>query len=89
MSSLSDPQIVKLQKVLKKPENKYCADCERPNPSWASTTLGVFVCIKCSGYHRELGTHITKVKSCDLDKWTEEQMAKYFKISKTCYIKTL
>lgn len=35
---------------------------------------GVFVCIRCSGIHRSMGTHISKVKSVDLDMWTPEQM---------------
>jgi hypothetical protein len=36
---------------------------------------GVFMCIRCSGIHRSMGTHISKVKSVDLDTWTPEQMA--------------
>ena len=36
---------------------------------------GVFLCIRCSGIHRGMGTHISKVKSVDLDVWTPEQMA--------------
>jgi hypothetical protein len=35
---------------------------------------GVFLCIRCSGIHRGMGTHISKVKSVDLDMWTPEQM---------------
>jgi stromal membrane-associated protein len=35
---------------------------------------GCFVCIRCSGIHRSMGTHISKVKSVDLDTWTPEQM---------------
>jgi len=44
-------------------------------PRWASTSLGVFFCTNCSGSHRGLGVHISKVKSTTLDKWTEEQVA--------------
>ena len=56
--------------LLQKPENRICADCKAKKSEWASTTLGVFVCIDCSGVHRSLGTHITLVRSCTLDTWT-------------------
>lgn len=75
-------QIVFLQKLLKKEENKHCADCHRRYPTWASTTFGAFICIKCAGFHRELGTHITKVKSMDLDKWPNDLVILYSKLSK-------
>lgn len=41
---------------------------------WASWNLGVFLCIRCGGLHRRLGTHISRVKSVNLDKWTDEQV---------------
>lgn len=41
---------------------------------WASWNIGVFLCIRCGGLHRSLGTHISKVKSVTLDKWTDEQI---------------
>ncbi|KAL9646970.1 hypothetical protein ABK040_013828 [Willaertia magna] len=56
-----------------KSENKYCADCLATETAWASTNLGVFVCINCSGVHRSLGTHVSKVKSVELDDWTEPE----------------
>ena len=71
-------QIKILEGELKKDENRECADCTVIQPRWASTTFGTFVCIKCSGktntligigFHRSLGTHITKVKSVNLDAW--------------------
>ncbi|OCH94214.1 ArfGap-domain-containing protein [Obba rivulosa] len=64
-----------LRELLKRPENKVCADCKRNDPRWASWNLGIFLCIRCSGIHRSMGTHISKVKSVDLDVWTPEQMA--------------
>lgn len=61
--------------MLQDEANKKCADCWARNPRWASWNLGVFLCIRCAGIHRNLGTHISKVKSVGLDSWTEEQTA--------------
>ncbi|KHN86164.1 Stromal membrane-associated protein 2 [Toxocara canis] len=60
--------------LLREDENKYCADCEAKQPRWASWNLGVFLCIRCAGIHRNLGVHLTKVKSVNLDSWTAEQV---------------
>ncbi|OAV94461.1 hypothetical protein PTTG_08830 [Puccinia triticina 1-1 BBBD Race 1] len=64
-----------LKTMLRQPENKLCADCKRNDPRWASTNLGCFMCIRCSGIHRSMGVHITRIKSIDLDTWTPEQVA--------------
>lgn len=53
----------------KVPGNTHCVDCDALNPSWASINLGVLMCIECSGIHRNLGSHITRVRSLDLDEW--------------------
>ncbi|QDZ18714.1 Arf GTPase-activating protein [Chloropicon primus] len=63
-----------LQRLLKKPENALCADCPSRSPRWASINLGVFICITCSGIHRGLGVHISKVRSTNLDTWFPEQV---------------
>ncbi|XP_010530854.1 PREDICTED: ADP-ribosylation factor GTPase-activating protein AGD3 isoform X2 [Tarenaya hassleriana] len=47
--------------------NDKCADCGAPEPDWASLNLGVLVCIECSGVHRNLGVHISKIRSLMLD----------------------
>lgn len=58
-----------LARVMKIPGNDVCADCGGPEPIWASINLGVFICIMCSGVHRQMGTHISKVRSLTMDKW--------------------
>ena len=59
----------RIKYLMSLPENSVCADCRSTNPTWASTTFGAFICLKCSGIHRSLGTHITLVRSCTLDSW--------------------
>ncbi|AQZ14686.1 GTS1 (YGL181W) [Zygosaccharomyces parabailii] len=73
---MSSPKVKKaLCGLLRDPGNSNCADCKAAShPRWASWSLGVFVCIKCAGVHRSLGTHISKVKSVDLDIWKEEHL---------------
>jgi len=56
------------------PGNDICADCGEPQPTWCSVNLGVFVCLACSGIHRAMGTHISKIKSISLDKWTPDMV---------------
>ncbi|KAH7040329.1 uncharacterized protein B0I36DRAFT_357642 [Microdochium trichocladiopsis] len=69
-----------LKSLLKLETNKTCADCKRnKHPRWASWNLGVFICIRCSGVHRGMGTHISRVKSVDLDAWTDEQLQSILK----------
>lgn len=63
-----------LEELLKDPANDKCADCGEKGPRWASVNLGIFVCIRCSGIHRNMGTHISKVKSVSLDKWQPEMI---------------
>ena len=64
-----------LSALLREEDNKYCADCDSKGPRWASWNLGVFLCIRCAGIHRNLGVHISRVKSVNLDQWTPEQIA--------------
>jgi len=56
-----------LTDLLKEPGNNKCSECTQKQPRWASTNLGVFFCIRCSGIHRNLGVHISKVRSLTLD----------------------
>ncbi|XP_046742447.1 centaurin-gamma-1A [Diprion similis] len=55
--------------------NDACVDCGTPNPDWASLNMGVLMCIECSGIHRNLGSHISKVRSLDLDDWSSGQLS--------------
>ncbi|XP_030563595.1 stromal membrane-associated protein 1 [Drosophila novamexicana] len=63
-----------LTQMLRDDDNKYCVDCDAKGPRWASWNLGVFLCIRCAGIHRNLGVHISRVKSVNLDAWTPEQV---------------
>ncbi|XP_026185263.1 arf-GAP with coiled-coil, ANK repeat and PH domain-containing protein 3 [Mastacembelus armatus] len=60
--------------VVMGPGNQLCCDCGEEEPRWASVNLGVTVCIECSGIHRSLGVHLSKVRSLTLDSWEAEQL---------------
>uniref|UniRef100_A0A8C4F4H5 Arf-GAP with coiled-coil, ANK repeat and PH domain-containing protein n=1 Tax=Dicentrarchus labrax TaxID=13489 RepID=A0A8C4F4H5_DICLA len=61
-----------LEEVQAIPGNKQCCDCGEPGPDWASINLGITLCIVCSGIHRSLGVHFSKVRSLTLDSWEPE-----------------
>ncbi|KAJ2575883.1 Gtpase activating protein [Coemansia sp. RSA 1836] len=69
-----------LAELVKQPDNSTCADCGATGPRWASWNLGVFLCIRCGGFHRRIGTHITKVKSISLDNWTHDEIEHFCRI---------
>ncbi|KAH0695482.1 hypothetical protein KY285_022579 [Solanum tuberosum] len=57
-----------VSKILREvPGNDKCSDCGTSEPDWASLNLGILICIECSGIHRNLGVHISKVRSITLD----------------------
>uniref|UniRef100_A0AAQ5Y3C1 Arf-GAP with coiled-coil, ANK repeat and PH domain-containing protein n=1 Tax=Amphiprion ocellaris TaxID=80972 RepID=A0AAQ5Y3C1_AMPOC len=61
-----------LDEVQAIPGNRQCCDCGEPGPDWASINLGITLCIVCSGIHRSLGVHFSKVRSLTLDSWEPE-----------------
>ena len=68
---------LRLQALLSSPGNAMCADCSTSSHlTWAAINLGIFLCIDCAGIHRGLGTHISKVRSLELDtrEWSESQL---------------
>ncbi|KAJ4870482.1 ADP-ribosylation factor GTPase-activating protein AGD12 [Raphanus sativus] len=64
----------RIRELLTQSDNRFCADCGSPDPKWASANIGVFICLKCCGVHRSLGTHISKVLSVTLDEWSDEEV---------------
>ncbi|AWP17018.1 putative arf-GAP with SH3 domain ANK repeat and PH domain-containing protein 1-like isoform 2 [Scophthalmus maximus] len=57
-----------IEDVLRMPGNEVCCDCGAVEPKWLSTNLGILTCIECSGIHREMGVHISRIQSMELDK---------------------
>ncbi|XP_064289562.1 arf-GAP with GTPase, ANK repeat and PH domain-containing protein 1 isoform X4 [Passer domesticus] len=68
----SQNEAMALQSIRNIRGNAHCVDCEAQNPDWASLNLGALICIECSGIHRNLGTHLSRVRSLDLDDWPIE-----------------
>uniref|UniRef100_A0A8C8J0Q8 ArfGAP with GTPase domain, ankyrin repeat and PH domain 2 n=1 Tax=Oncorhynchus tshawytscha TaxID=74940 RepID=A0A8C8J0Q8_ONCTS len=71
-TTISQSEAVAIQAIRNAKGNSLCVDCEAPNPTWASLNLGALICIECSGIHRNLGTHLSRVRSLDLDDWPRE-----------------
>lgn len=63
-----------LREVRRLPGNDVCCDCGSPDPQWLSTNLGILTCIECSGVHRDMGVHISRVQSLELDRLGTAQL---------------
>nr|GMD30941.1 ADP-ribosylation factor GTPase-activating protein AGD4-like isoform X1 [Ipomoea batatas] len=68
LPSMRVGQVDSVSSILREiPGNDKCAECGVSEPNWASLNLGILICIECSGIHRNLGVHISKVRSITLD----------------------
>ncbi|XP_065323867.1 arf-GAP with coiled-coil, ANK repeat and PH domain-containing protein 2-like isoform X2 [Gordionus sp. m RMFG-2023] len=73
-SILERDRIYTIQDILNLPGNSKCCDCDASNPEWASINIGITLCIECSGIHRSLGVHKSKVRSIYLDVWDRDHL---------------
>ncbi|KAM6053022.1 arf-GAP with SH3 domain, ANK repeat and PH domain-containing protein 1-like isoform 2-T2 [Theristicus caerulescens] len=63
-----------IKEVRGMPGNRECCDCSAPDPTWLSINLGILICIECSGIHREMGVHLSRIQSLSLDKLATSEL---------------
>ncbi|KAF1662065.1 Arf-GAP with SH3 domain, ANK repeat and PH domain-containing protein 1, partial [Aptenodytes patagonicus] len=63
-----------IEEVRGMPGNRECCDCLAPDPTWLSINLGILICIECSGIHREMGVHLSRIQSLSLDKLATSEL---------------
>jgi len=74
-SKLQERLSREIEVLVKQPGNTVCADCdETKRIRFCSVTLGVFLCNRCYGQHRQLGAHVTRGKCLGLDAWKPEEI---------------
>ena len=86
--NMSEINRKRLKELLQIPANNQCADCQDPNPNYASITIGVFLCACCVQIHRKLGTHVSRTKSLTHDCW-DQQSVSFMEENGNAYAKSL
>jgi len=66
--------IARFEELKRRESDLKCFDCGGSGTEWVSVSFGVYLCITCGGYHRQMGTHISRIRSITMDSWTERQL---------------
>lgn len=72
-----------------KSDNRICADCGAPEPKWASSNIGVFLCLKCGDVHRALGADVSNVLSVSLDDWSDSDIDAMLEVGGNSYANSI